>query len=361
MKRSLAFAVTLFALVTTRLPAQEVFVHARAVDEAVTAEMERQKIVGAAIGIIRDAKVVYTKGYGLADVESGEPVTEATVFNWASNCKPVMAIAAMQLVQSGELDLDLPIETYLPALPDAMKPITTRQLLCHQSGIPHYSNGKVIPTGEKAGPGDELDPEKSLRRFLKSPLIFEPGTQKDYSSYAYVLLSAVVQAAGKASIVDQLKARITQPLDLASFQFDLPFNGQENWVKSYKIKDGQPVPVGEYAHFWKHGAGGYKSNIGDFARFALALGNRELINEETSATMWTRQKTLKQVETDFGLGVLVSGRERGLKVSHSGSQDETRTRMVIYPNQGHGIVVLCNTRDCDPGKISTAIYAAMRR
>jgi CubicO group peptidase (beta-lactamase class C family) len=351
----------LLFLFTALLQAQVPFPYAEAVDAAVTAEMQKQQIVGVAVGVIRDSKVVYTKGYGLANLRSRTPVTDGTVFNWASNSKPVMAIAAMQLVKSGQLDLDKTIDAYLPTLPNTLKPITTRQLLCHQSGIPHYSNGKIVPSGRRIRPEDELDPFNSLHRFVKSPLIFEPGTKTDYSSYAYVLLSAVVQAAGKQPIAEQIKARIVAPLGLQSFQLDLPFKKQENWVTGYKLANGKPHETKEYANFWKHGAGGYKSHIKDFARFAAAVANMELIDETTTNIMWTNQKTRDGTLSSYGLGVQVEGSGPSLKISHNGSQDETATRMVIYPNQKHGIVVMSNTHGSNPGAISTAIYGAMRK
>ena len=337
------------------------FAGAQAVDDAVIAEMEKQKIVGASIGIIQNGKVVYTKGYGFANLNSSTPVTSDTVFNWASNSKPFIAIAAMQLVQQHQLDLDEAIGNFIPHLPDHLKAITTRQLLCHQSGIPHYANGKVIPSNEKVGPLGELDPIKSLPRFVMSPLIFESGSKAEYSSYAYVLLTAVVQAAGKMPIDQQLSARLVKPIALKSFQLDLPRASQEHWTTAYKVKDGVTEEVVDTAHFWKHGAGGYKSNVHDFARFAAAIANKELIDLDTTNIMWTPQKTNDGAMSNYGLGLVVSGNGSSLKISHNGSQDETKTRMVLYPNQKHGVVVMCNTQDCDPGQISTAIYAAWNK
>src|ERR1700693_2376407 len=78
-----------------------------AVDEAVDAEMQRQQLVGVAVGMIRHGAVALTTGDGFAEAETQIPATKRTVFNWASNCKPLTAVAAMQLVQKGKLDLDL--------------------------------------------------------------------------------------------------------------------------------------------------------------------------------------------------------------------------------------------------------------
>ena len=117
-----------------------------AVDRVVQAEMEKQKAIGLAVGVIQHGKIAYLKGYGLADRAKKTPATVQTVFNWASNSKPLAAILAMQLVAAKALDLDADVRTYVPEFPDKGAVITTRQLLCHQSGIPHYSNGRIIPT-----------------------------------------------------------------------------------------------------------------------------------------------------------------------------------------------------------------------
>ncbi|HBV63381.1 MAG TPA: hypothetical protein DEF45_10210 [Rhodopirellula sp.] len=337
------------------------------IDAVVIAEMEKQQIVGAAIGIIQDSKIVYTRGYGWANLKTNTPVTDETVFNWASNSKPLIAIAALQLVESGRLMLDEPIASYCPQLPPQLRPITSRQLLCHQSGIPHYSNGIVIPSKKRSSSDDhfntldDINPRSSIDRFIRSPLLFESGIKTSYSSYAYVLLTAVVQAVGKDPISKQLQNRIIDPLELESFQLDLPANDQVNWTLAYETATGETTEVPDYAHFWKHGAGGYKSNIKDFAKFALALGGSQLINSELTEKMWTRQKTTDGNESVYGLGVLVSDYGKRLKVSHNGSQDETRTRLVIYPHRRHGIVVMCNTQGSEPKAITTAIYSALKK
>ena len=334
---------------------------ARAVNAAVTAQLESQGLVGVAIGVLRDNEVVYVQGYGLADRERKVPVTPATVFNWASNSKPVIAVAAMQLVEKGMLDLDKDIRTYVPEFPDKGVTITTRHLLCHQSGFPHYLNGRIVSRVERSlSVKEQRDPIQVLPRFSHSPLIAKPQEQYSYSSYAYVILSAVVQRAGKSPLADQLKTRITERLEMASFQLDLPLDRQRNWAVSYqKSLFGGLQVVPEEAHYWKHGAGGYKSNVRDFARWARALLNRELVTASIERQMWEPQSTRDGKVTDYALGFGVDGQGDSLRVSHNGAQRETRTRLVLYPNRDHGVVVMCNTANADVGKISTAIYQAL--
>jgi serine beta-lactamase-like protein LACTB len=328
------------------------------IDDAVLQEMERQSLVGVSIGIIRNNTIVYTQGYGVANRETNTPMSPKSIVNWASCSKPLVAIMAMQLVQEGKLDLEQPIVRYLPKLPSHLHNITTRQLLCHQSGVPHYANGFIFPGKYPEASDNKLDPLNSLSRFLNARLIFEPGAEMEYSSYAYVLLSAVVQSVGNAPLQTQVETRIVKPLGLTSFQLDVETDSQADWAVGYRVVGGEIKPQPEVAHYWKHGAGGYKSNVEDFARFTLAMLQSEMITHETSAMMWTRQTLNHGEETTYGLGVRVDGRDKTLKISHNGSQEETKTRLVFYPAEKSGMVVMCNTYDCDPGRITTAIGRA---
>jgi D-alanyl-D-alanine carboxypeptidase len=330
------------------------------VDRAVKSEMTSQNLVGVSIGIIRQGKIVYVKGYGLAVREDETPFTSKTITNWASNSKPVVAVLAMQLMEAGKLRLADKVIRYLPELPSHCNGITVRHLLCHQSGYPHYSNGTILklakPITSQRG---ARDPAFSINRFGGSPLLRAPGTGYSYSSYAFVILSAVIQRAGNQNLPDQIKERITQKLRLDSFGLDEEAVGQKNWSVGYKknaLGDVERVP--SYAHDWKHGAGAYKSNIEDFANWAAALINSKLVNQQSQQRMWTAQNLDSGKPTNAGLGFFVSRQNNTLKVYHGGSHSEARSRMVLYPDRKQGIVVLANCGHAELSKISTAIYRA---
>jgi serine beta-lactamase-like protein LACTB len=332
-----------------------------AIDSAVQAEMEKQQAVGVAVGVIEQGKIVYLQGYGLADREAKKPVTINTVFNWASNSKPLAAVAAMQLVDQRLLDLDADVRKYVPEFPDKAKTITTRHLLAHQSGIPHYANGLVLPTLRRYDtPQPYLDPVLALDRFNRSALIFSPGEKQAYSSYAYILLSAVVQRAGQESFTRQVQDRIATPLGMASLTLDVEAKDQPHWSAGYiKSSTGAIVRAKDDANYWKHGAGGYKSNVKDFARWAQALLNHELVSADAERQMWTLQKLTNGSPGTYGLGFVVE-QQNGLKISHNGSQDEVTTRMVLYPESRRGVVVMTNCKFAKPGEISTVIFKALR-
>ncbi|MEJ7637544.1 MAG: serine hydrolase domain-containing protein [Singulisphaera sp.] len=334
---------------------------AAAVDEAVGSVMAEQELVGLAVGVIRDGRVVYLNGYGLADREKRTPVTTETVFSWASNSKPMAAVLALQLAEAGKLDLDADVRRYVPEFPPKGTVITCRQLLCHQSGIPHYTNGKIVPADRKSeAPRDRPDPILSLDRFSESPLILAPGEKSEYSSYAYILLSAVVQRAGEQGFDEQVQDRIAKPLRMSSLQLDRG-TPEPDWAAGYRKKGGQVVRAPEKENDWKFGAGGYKSDVRDFARWAAALMNHRLVSPQTERKMWTPQVTKGGKATEYGLGFAVEDGRQGFKVSHNGSQTESTTRMVLYPKAGHGVVVLCNCGFAKIGAVSTAVYSALNR
>jgi CubicO group peptidase (beta-lactamase class C family) len=335
---------------------------AAAVDAAMTAAMAANKVVGLAIGIIENGQIEYVKGYGFADREKSEPVTTETMFRWASCTKPLAAIAALQLAEKGQLDLDADVRRYVPEFPDKQVKITARQLLCHQSGIPHYTNGTIIPTKRTYdSPHPFIDPIVSLDHFKDSPLLFSPGQRYSYSSYAYLLLSAEIARAGKESFAEQIAKRIARPLGMTSLQPDDPWIDIPHRAAGYVLQKDEVQRSTDTDQSWKWGAGGYISNVVDFARFAKGLLTHHVVSPATERAMWTPQKTNDGKDTSYGLGfeVQVDASGQLVKAAHDGKQEKTRTRFVVYPGRNNGVVVMTNCEWVEPGKFSTLVYKAL--
>lgn len=331
-----------------------------AIDTAVREEMERQELVGVAVGVIRDGKVAYTAGYGYADREEEAPVTNDTLFRWASISKPVTAIAAMQLVEQGKLDLAADIREHVPEFPDKGAPITTEQLLAHMGGIVHYTNGPVIRTEREY---DTPNPYESvilaLDTFAPSPLVNQPGERYSYSTRGYILASAVVERAGGQRFAEQVRERICEPLGLTTLQPDYQWVEIPNRAKGYRMVRGHVFPSTDTDVSWKLGGGGFISNVHDLARFAAALMNSELVDEATTQDMWTPRTDANGESAGYGLGLRITNNNGQRRIMHTGAQEKTRTRMVFYPEAGHGIVVMTNSEHGDCGAISTAAYKAI--
>lgn len=334
---------------------------AQAVDAAVRAEMDRQRVVGLALGVVRGGEVVYVNGFGLADRESNVPVTNNTLFRWASCSKPVTAVAAMQLVEAGSLTLDADVRSLVPEFPDHNATVTVRHLLCHQGGIVHYTNGKVVRTERNyESPHPFANVITALDTFKESPLVCRPGEKYSYSTHGYILLSAVVQRAGRQPFADQVRDRITRPLGLRTLRPDYQWEALPGRAVGYRRKEEAIDRSTDTDVSWKLGGGGYISDVEDFTRFAAALVNHRLVSEKTAARMWERQKLTDGTVTDYGLGFGVAvGSEGRLTISHSGSQEKTRTRFVIHPKERTGVVVMTNSEWADPKPFVTVVEEAL--
>ena len=332
-------------------------------DAVIQKQIRQQGLVGVCVGVIQDGEIVYSKGFGFQDREKSVKSGRKTMFRWASISKPVTAIAALQLVEKGQLSLDDDVRKYVPEFPDHGHVVRVRDLMCHQSGIVHYRNGRVVKTLRKYESDHPYENViLALDTFRESPLIHPPGSKVSYSTHAYILLSAVVERAGNKKFFEQVNERICQPLGLESLQPDYQWVEIPNRAIGYSKArlTGKTVASTDTDVSWKLGGGGFISNIDDMALFAAGLMGDKLINAETKKWMWSPQTLADGTTTNIGLGLFIRGADdQTMILSHNGSQEKTRTRLVISPSTGLGIVVMSNSEYADCGKITTALFQAL--
>jgi CubicO group peptidase (beta-lactamase class C family) len=144
--------------------------HADKIDDYIKRQMTRQHIPGLSLAVVRDGKIIKTKGYGLADVESNVPAKPETVYQLASVTKQFVAAGIMLLVEEGKIGLDDPISRYVEKTPDTWKEITVRHLLTHTSGIKDHLN--ELPHYNR----EDVTPEQIVQRIAPMPLNFPPGS-----------------------------------------------------------------------------------------------------------------------------------------------------------------------------------------
>ena len=161
----------------------------RAVERFITDTMRILGAPGASICVMRDGAVVWSRAFGFADLEQSVPATTETRFRIGSVSKSLTSVAIGRLVQDGQLDLDAPVQRYVPGFPVKRYPITVRQVAGHLAGIRHYA------TGEFENREHYATVTEGLAIFAADSLLFEPGTQFSYSSYGYNLLGAVIEGA----------------------------------------------------------------------------------------------------------------------------------------------------------------------
>lgn len=359
--------VVMFALATLQLDAPEAKERGNAIQslDAATLVRERaeavfleQQLVGLSMGIVRGGRVVETFHFGSEDREKAIPASDRTMYRWASISKPITAILAMQLAEREMLDLDADVRTLVPEFPEKPHRVTSRQLLCHQGGIVHYSNGEVIRSFREYGREHPFeDVINALDYFRESPLVAEPGTKYSYTTHGYMLLGAVVERAGRQRFISQTHTRLITPLKLDSLQPDYEWRSIPNRATGYRrAANGEIRPVVSADVSWKLAGGGFISTVGDLAGFAAALARRDerLLKLDTFNAVWERQPTRDGNASTYGLGFsigTVMGTEL-LQVGHSGSQQKARTQMLIAPDTGDAIVIMSNSEWANLGALA---------
>jgi len=315
------------------------------IETAVSSLMSRQGIPAVSVAIVEDNQIRFQRGYGMADVENFVPAKALTVYRIASVTKSLTAVAAMQLVEKGKLDLDAPIQKYVPSFPTKNFPITTRKLLAHLSGIRNYKPGE----GERTDHYDSLTAALSV--FKDDPLDFEPGTKYSYTTFGYTLLGAVIEGASAMKYEDYMRENVFKPAGMQHTYVDdlyalIPNRARGYRPKVYAVFNGENRNASLMDSSYKIPAGGLVSTAEDIARFAIAVQNSVLIKPETFAEMSKSQKTRDGRETGYGYGWYVGG-SGGFAIDpnsvwHGGVQQGFTSDLVLLPKKRFALVILTN-------------------
>jgi serine beta-lactamase-like protein LACTB, mitochondrial len=309
----------------------------QAVETAINVAMHRYGIPGLSAAVASGDSVRLSAGYGLADVENAVPAGPLTVYRLASVSKPITAVAVLQLAAKGKLDLDAPIQRYVPAYPEKQWPLNCRQLLCHQAGVRQWTEDEFRNTTHYAGLAE------SLEFFKNDPLAFEPGTRTLYTSLGYNLLGAAVESAAGQGYLEYLRENVFIPAGMETAGIDDVFALIPHRAAGYqKGPGGELFNSGLSDTSNRVPGGGLVSTAEDVARFAVALHSGALMKKETREQMFVRQRTRDGKLSGYGLGWAV-GTERGRReIYHIGGQPKVSTVLYMLPDTGLSVVLLAN-------------------
>jgi CubicO group peptidase (beta-lactamase class C family) len=353
--RRVLFVVPLLFTLSALSFAQQIDIRSRIplIEKMIAEEMEKNAIPGVAVAIAKDGKLVYSKGFGYSDLENKVPFTANTVSRIGSISKTFTALAAMQLVEQGKLNLEAEVQTYVPTFPKKSAPITIRQLLCHQSGIRHYKSG----SNEMLSNVRYNTVEEALAIFKDDPLLNEPGEKYSYTTYGYNLLSRAVEVASGENFTDYVRKHIIDPLDLKQTYFDDRIKIIPLRAHFYtRINNFSPVinvPQVDQSNKW--GGGGLLSTVEDLIKYGASYDGETLAKRGTIEQMWTSQKTRAGNPTAYGLGWAIASDQGKRRVEHSGGSMGATSMLTKYPEQGLIIAVLVNCDHYSAPQIKTRI------
>lgn len=246
------------------------------VDDYIKNEMERSRLPGVAVAVLRNGKIELIKGYGLANIERKIPVTPNTMFQIASTTKPFTSMGVMMLVEEGKVSLNDKVIKYLPWLPAIYGDITVRQLLTHTSGVT-----RDLRTGDV----DNFSLEEFKRRLAAAPASFKPGERWEYANTGYIILGMLIEAVSGKPYGEFLARRIFKPLGMNNTRYNEPPGTTKNRAIGYDWQGNayQPSPyfAGGYA------AGALISSVADLAKWEQALNDMKLLKRQSFEQIWT--------------------------------------------------------------------------
>jgi D-alanyl-D-alanine carboxypeptidase len=321
------------------------------VDAVARAALQHQHLAGLSLAIARGGEVLYAQGYGYRNVAERLPATPETIYNIASMTKQFTAACVMLLQEDGKLNVDDPIEKFLPGFPHGNE-ITIRNLLNHTSGLADYL--------------DLLDPNKlSIPRIIDAvehaPLRFKPGSRYEYSNTNYVLAGVIVGKAAGMPFDLFLTKRIFEPLGLHSTSIGTTPVDMRNGALGYTVQNERTVltpPQG--VAILDYPDGGVNTTVLDLVKWDDALDSGRVVKPQMLAMMMTPGPHGAETTWRYGFGLGIDSAFGHREISHQGEWTGYAGENVTFPDDRFDIILLSNTDGFNEEYIAREIFAMVQ-
>jgi CubicO group peptidase (beta-lactamase class C family) len=308
---------------------------------------------GCALGVYREGQVLLERGYGLADLNHGVPITPETVFDIGSSSKQFTALAVLMLAKEGKLDLQDKVSKHLPELQALGQRFTIDQMLHHTAGLRDY-NELLLLAGRDMG--DVTSSDDALRLLAaQQGLNFEPGTRFSYSNSGYFLAAMIVERVSGQSLDAFLQARVFKPLGMTATHV----RTDHTVVVPHRATAYRPNgPAGfaiDMSNWNQPGDGAVQTHVRDLARWDAELAHPKVIDAALLKAMQTPGKLADGSPITYGLGLSMDS-YRGLPlVQHAGAWGGYRAIVVRFPEQHLGMALTCNAAQSNPTALAKRV------
>ena len=346
-QRSAMFGALLFASIASPAAAQM-----EQVDAFVRAEMQRQRVPGVSIAIVKDGVIVKARGYGLSNVELAVPASPETVYQSGSVGKQFTATLVMMLVEEGRIGLEDPIGKYVPESPARWNDITIRHLLTHTSGI---SDSRWDSTDFQRNYS-----EADLTRMIAAmPLDFAPGSKWKYSNPAYILLGIIVHRVTGRFYGDVLRERIFTPLGMTTARIISEADIVPNRAAGYQLVNGALKNQDWVSPAMNTTAdGSLYLTVLDLAKWDAALYGETLLRRASLERMWTPVRLNDGTTHPYGFGWAFGDALGHRIIQHGGAWQGFKSFIARYVDDRVTVIVLMNLGDADPARFAHGVAGA---
>jgi CubicO group peptidase (beta-lactamase class C family) len=315
------------------------------IDRYVPAEMARERIPGAEVGIYRDGQALLAKGYGMASLEFQAPVSPTTLMQSGSTGKQFAATAVMMLVEQGKIGLEDSIRTYFLDAPESWQKIKVKNLLSHTSGLAEYESGERTEPGAEFYLRLDFTEDELLHKIEKLPIEFQPGDKWDYRNTNYVLLGIMIHKVTGQFYGDYLHDKIFSPLGMVSTRIISDRDVIPNRSAGYEMEGGKLKNQAFVSPTFNQTADGTMYyNVVDLEKWDRALYGTSLIGRASLEKMWTPfvLNDGKANSAGYGFGWMVADVNGHRLIEHSGAWQGFTSMISRYVDDKLTVVVLTN-------------------
>jgi CubicO group peptidase (beta-lactamase class C family) len=315
--------------------------------------MQQQGLPGMTIALGKNGTMLYVKAYGVSNVAAHLTTQTNTIFEIGSITKQFTAALIMKLQEQGKLQVDDPLDAYLPAynFPSA---ITLRMLLTHTSGLADYTTFSAYPGWATNGVSEAT----LLTAVSQVPLLFQPGTQWSYSNSNYFALGAVIEKITGQSYEANLDQYIIQPLGLTSTYYSLPPSSQS--AIGYTMSATGLVPALIVDRSAPFAAGALSSDVNDLAAWDSALISGKVVSPASFKEMTTPiPLTIGDGSGSYGFGLELGAFNGRPTIWHDGAINGFNADTEMFLDSGFAVEVLVNRDGANPVSIVTQIITTV--
>jgi CubicO group peptidase (beta-lactamase class C family) len=318
-------------------------------DIIVSQMMEKQKIVGLSLAVIKNGQAVVNKGYGLANVELNVPVTSETVIRLGSVSKQFFTTAIMKLVEDGKLSIEDSVHRFFPDAPETWRPIRIKNLMSHTSGLqreaPAYDNFKIQPD------------IAVIRSAYKLPLAFKTGEKYQYCNLAYFMLAEIIRQVSGMPWQDYIQAKLFIPAGMTHSYLTDFYKIIPNRAQGYMHK--RDTLINATAMLGIRPSGGFLSTSSDMIKWEKVLSEENsILKKENWEKLWQpfiKTSDNAALKEYYGFGWLIDEYKGHKIIVHGGSNIGFRSVYARFVNDGLSIIILTNTDEANPRAIAHAL------
>jgi len=319
------------------------------------AQMETGHFPGLAIAIASGKQNLWSKGFGYSNLESKTPIDpENHLFRIGSISKTITAAALARMKERGEINLDVPINTYYQECPPDKAMITLRQLGGHLAGIRHYRGDEFfsnVPYASVTAP---------LEVFIHDTLLCQPGQKFNYSTYGWTLISVIMEKAAKQSFTSLIQKEVSEPLGLVDLKPDNKDSIRYQRVTFYDYRDSIHYVSPQVDNSNKWAGGGFLCSAEDVAKFGHAHLSPGYLKKKTQDEFTTSQVDGEGKETQYGIGYNDSKDQKDRSwIGHAGGSVGGTSMLLIYPEEDLVVVTLVNQSGAQMDGLAAGIAAIL--